>query len=229
MKANNQQQVWNKIAKPWSKYRNYPIREVSKFLENKKGKLLDLGCGSGRNIDVEIINKNLLEYYGVDFSENMIELAKKKAKELGIKARLFCSNAEKLEFDDEFFDNAIFISTLHCIEGEKAREKSLRELFRVLKNGGEAMISIWNKDSEIKVGKLEAKEGFVNWKNDGEVYQRYYYFYDKDELIYILKEIGFEIIDTKVCDDEEGKHPKKNIVIYVQKSADFGSSQKPKE
>lgn len=209
----NQEETWNKIAAEWSKYRDKPIEEVVDFLKNKKGRLLDMGCGSGRNM----IKQQELEYYGVDFSNNMVNLAKAKADKLGIKARISKSNLEKLNFDDEFFDCAIFISSLHCIEGEGARKRALQELYRVLKSGGEAMISVWDKDSNSEIGKLETNEGFVNWSKDGIVYKRYYYFYDKDELLYLLKEIGFKIIKEESKSEINGKHIKKNIVVYVKK------------
>jgi len=210
----NQKQVWDKIAEPWQNYRFKAVPEVLDFLKNKKGKILDLGCGSGRNL----IKNDLIEYFCFDFSEKMLDFAKEAAKAKKIKASFFCLDIgrEELPFQKDFFDAAIFVSTLHCIEGEKERRNCLEELFRVLKKGGEAMISVWNKDSNTQLGKLEAKEGFVNWKKDNVEYKRYYYFYDKDELLSLLKEIGFEIIGTGIYGDE--KHSKKNIVVYVRKS-----------
>jgi tRNA (uracil-5-)-methyltransferase TRM9 len=208
----NQKQVWNRIAKPWSEYRQKTLEEVINFLKDKKGKVLDLGCGSGRNM----IKQEGIEFYGVDFSESMIQLAKQNAQKNGINAKFKLSEANKLDYDSEFFDYALFISTLHCIQGEANRKKALSELYRVLKEGGEAIVSVWNKDIESKLGKLEAKEGFVNWANNGENYARYYYFYDEDELVYLLKEVGFEVIKIDSYGDE--KHAKKNIVVYVKKS-----------
>jgi tRNA (uracil-5-)-methyltransferase TRM9 len=207
----NQQEVWNKIAVDWRKYRSSPVKEVIDFLKNKNGRLLDLSCGSGRNM----IKQEGLEYYGVDFSDKMLDFARKNAENLGIKARLSKADASKLNFDDEFFDCAIFISSLHCIEGEKIRKKALSELFRVLKQGGEAMISVWNKEAKASLKEVEGKEGFIDWKKDYITLKRYYYFYDEDELIYLLKEIGFEIIKVSTY-GEEG-HARKNIVVYVRK------------
>ena len=207
----SQEQVWNKIASDWSKYRQNSIPEVIDFLKDKKGRLLDIGCGSGRNM----IKQDRLEYYGCDFSEAMLKFAKQKSEKLGIKARLSKFNAEKLGFDDEFFDYAIFISTLHCIENPTLRKKALGELFRVLKSGGEAMISVWDKDSYSKTKKIDGKEGSVSWSKDGIIHQRYYYLYDSDELGYLLKETGFEII--KISEYGDGKHEKKNLIFYVKK------------
>ena len=45
----NQEQVWDEISKVWKGYRCRPVDEVVDFLRNKKGKILDLCCGAGRN------------------------------------------------------------------------------------------------------------------------------------------------------------------------------------
>ena len=208
----NQEQIWNKIAGDWSKYRPNAIFEVKEFLKDKKGKMLDLGCGSGRNM----VLQEGLEYYGCDFSAKMIEFAKQKAEKIGVKAHLRKMNADKLQYYDEFFDVAIFFSTLHCIENETLRKKSLQELFRILKTGGEAMISVWDKNKDENFKKIEVNAGFVDWKKDGVVYKRYYYAYDEDELVYLLKEVGFEIL--RIGEYGDGKHEKKNLVIYVRKN-----------
>ncbi len=209
----NQEEIWNKIALEWSKYRDRPIEEVERFLKNKKGRLLDLGCGSGRNMT----GQEGLEYYGLDFSNNMVNLAKTKSEKLGIKARISKSSLEKLNFDDDFFDYAIFISSLHCIEGEKARKKALLELYRVLKINGEAMITVWDKSQNEELSKIESKDAFIDWKKGDQTFKRYYYFYDQDELIYLLKEVGFEITKVESSFTTNQSHTKKNIVVFVKK------------
>jgi ubiquinone/menaquinone biosynthesis C-methylase UbiE len=211
----NQQEVWNKIANLWSSYRKNPAAEISNFLADKKGKVLDLGCGSGRNMTP---NMNI-QYYGVDFSEEMLKFAEKSSKAEKINAVFFRERAEKLPFEDNFFDAAMFISTLHCIQSEKERTKALKELFRVMKKNSEAIITVWDKESNKQFEKIPAKEGLVNWKKDGVNYQRYYYFYQQDELEKLLKQIGFKILKIEKKDTKTlvGQHSKKNLIFYVQK------------
>ena len=136
-KTQNQEQVWDKIANEWKDFRINPISEVKEFLKNKKGKVLDLGCGSGRNF---IEDKNL-EFYGIDFSKEMVRIARQKPYKKVLK-----SNAWQIKFPDNFFDYALYISVLHCIPSKKNREKSLIELKRVLKPGAKIFISVWDKE-----------------------------------------------------------------------------------
>lgn len=207
----NQQQVWDRLASQWSRFRKKAPEEVIKFLKNKKGKILDLGCGSGRNL---IANPNI-QYYGVDFSEEMLKLAEKNAKEKKADAVFFKSDFNKLPFEDNFFDAAIFISTLHCIETAKDRKSALKELYRVMKKNSGALITVWDKNTNNKIKNSKAKEYFVNWQNKGTNCQRYYYFYDKEELKNLLEEVRFKV--ENISESNEALHSKKNFIFYAKK------------
>ncbi len=222
----NQEDIWNAIAKPWSTFRLKPLNEVVKFLENKKGKILDLGCGSGRNF-----MKFKGTIYGVDFSEKMLEFAKEYSKKKKIKAKFVKAEIFDLPFKDNFFDSAVFIAVLHCIPTAEKREKTLLELFRVLKPNSEALITVWDKDQErfensarqkaeplaTSPASSQSKESFLPWKHDGKEYMRYYYLYDKKEILDSLKKVGFEIIKISDKESPDGFYSKKNIDIIVKK------------
>lgn len=207
-----QEQVWNKISAWWNKFRQKPVPEVEEFLKDKKGKILDLGCGSGRNM---IANPDV-SYYGVDFSEEMLKFAEKNAGGKKIRAVFLKEEIgkEKLPFKTDFFDAVICISTIHLIESAEKRKKALEELYRVMKRGAEAMISVWNKNSDPKLNDIAGKEACINWKQQEINYPRYYYFYDKEELENLLKKIGFKILDKSPLKSE---HSGKNLVVFLKK------------
>ena len=198
----NQQKVWNKIALEWNKFRIKPLKEVQEFLKNKKGNILDLGCGTGRNF----IKINGL-IYGIDFSSKMIKFAKINAEKKDIKVETSISSLENLPFENNFFNSTIFIATLHCIETKEKRKKTLKELFRVLKPNSECLITVWSK-KHPKLMK-HPKDATVSWKTKTEELHRYYYLYDKKELEELLKKVGFEIISIK--------EDNKNIIAIVKK------------
>lgn len=199
MKIPNQQKVWDNIAEEWSKYREKPIEEVTDFLKDKKGKVLDLGCGSGRHL-LKIPNTKI---YLIDFSPKMVELAKKKAKELKISAEITIARAEKLPFKDNFFNAVICTALLHGIKSSKSREKTIKEIFRVLKPKGKAFISVWSKSS--KWFKNREKETTMKWRDKG---IRYLYLYEPKEFYNLIKNIGFLILKSK---------ENRNIIIIAQK------------
>ncbi len=183
----NQKKVWNNIAEEWFEFKDRPTEHTANFLKSKTGNVLDLGSGAGRHL-IKIKDGKM---YLVDFSKEMIEFAKKKSRQKKIPAEFFVLDLTKLGFKDNFFDSAICISSLHCVEGEKNREKTVRELFRVLKKGARAEIGVWNKNS--KRFKNSPKDKYVKWRDKGE---RYYYLYDEKEVHDLFKKVGFKIKST---------------------------------
>ena len=206
----NQKQVWNNIACEWSEFKINPAHHVEEFLKGKKGNILDLGSGSGRHL-MKIQGSSLdksrtkAKMYLVDFSEKMIELAKEKAKNKKINAEFAVADLTKLPYEDNFFDAAIFIAALHCIEGEKNREKAVKELFRVLKKGAQVEVGVWNKKSH-KFRNAKSKERFVKWRDKG---ARYYYLYDDDEIYRLFEKVGFKIVFKE--------EPKQMIIFVAEK------------
>ncbi|MEK6757700.1 MAG: class I SAM-dependent methyltransferase, partial [Nanoarchaeota archaeon] len=184
----NQKEIWDAIASEWTEFKTTPAEHVLEFLKNKKGNILDLGSGSGRHL-INLKTKGKMHL--VDFSKEMIKLAKKRAKKLNIEAEFFVADIAKLPFEDNYFDSAICIAVLTCIHGEENRKKVIEELFRVLKPGAETDIGVWNFKS--KRFKNSKKEKYIRWTDKG---LRYYYFYEEKEIHDLFKDAGFKIKST---------------------------------
>ncbi len=195
----DQKKAWNSIAEDWSKFRDKPREDVLDFLKKQKGKILDLGCGSGRHF----IKSKKIKFYGVDFSKEMLQLAEKKIRDNKINAILFKSDIHKIPFEDNFFDSAICIASLHCLETKTNREKAVKELSRVLKLKAKLLISVWNKNS--KRFKTSKKEKYIGWLNKS---KRYYYFFDKEEIYNLFENQNFKIIE---------KFPLERNIVFIAK------------
>lgn len=206
----SQNEIWEEIAEPWKTFRVKPVEEVVEFLKDKEGKILDLGCGSGRNF-----TKIKAKTYGVDFSNSMLKFAKAQAKKKKMDVILKKAEANKLPFSDNFFDAAIFIAVLHCIPDERKRKKALKELLRVLKPNSEALITVWDKNQARF--KKSPKELFIPWKHLGREYLRYYHLYNRKEFLQLLKEVGFEIVEDYDSANPLGLYSRKNIEVLVRK------------
>ena len=191
MKIQNQEKIWNKIAEQWSKYREIPSPTVINFLKDKSGKILDLGCGSGRNFSA--IPKKA-EVYAIDFSDEMLKHAKSKK----IAKELIISTTNKIQYKDNFFDSTICIALLHCIPSKKSRQNTIDEVYRTLKPKSQALITVWSRSSPRL--KNKEKECFIPWTTSKqseshiEKQERYTYIYDLEELEKEVKQAGFKII-----------------------------------
>jgi SAM-dependent methyltransferase len=192
-----QEEVWDAIAEKWQDFRPKPVGEVKKFLKGKRGRVLYLGCVSGRNF----IALDGVDFYGVDFSSKLLDFID-EGKYVELKKGV----TYDVPYPDSFFDYVVFARVLHCVDSKEKRRKSLEECYRVLKSGGEIIISSWARGH----GRLKNKdkESFVPWSVGGKKYERYTYIYDLEELRKELEEVGFEVVWG-----EEGK----NVVFLVRK------------
>ena len=180
-----QQEIWNAIAPEWHTYKEIPSRLSEEFLKKQTGKVLDLGSGSGRHLTK--IKKGRM--YLIDFSKEMIKLARKKAKAKKIPVKFQVSNISKLPYEKNFFDSAISISALHCL-APKEHKRAIKELFRVMKPEATALIGVWNQKSK-RFKKTETKEKLIGWTDKG---KRYYYLFTEKEIHDLFKKTGFKII-----------------------------------
>jgi len=190
----SQKDVWDSIAPSWDERGRMMAPVMKDFVKRTYGKLLDLGCGSGRNF----WRVRGQELYGVDFSKEMIKFAEKNAKKKKIDGTFSVMEADSLGFPDNYFEGVLCWTVLHCIEGKENRVDVLKEVHRVLKPGGEALISSWGKNSSRV--KNKGKECFVPWSVYDDVKKmRYTYVYDLEEFKNDLIEAGFEI--DKIWED----------------------------
>ena len=118
------------------------------YLKNNcpKGRILDVGCGTGRGL-LMIGQDSLYQVSGIDPASNMIKMCRKNAGKDNRKADFHVAGAEKLPFANEEFDAVISNGAFH--EWQDA-EKGLNEIYRVLKPGGIAFINDMRSDAEIK-------------------------------------------------------------------------------
>jgi tRNA (uracil-5-)-methyltransferase TRM9 len=183
----SQKNVWDKIAPEWNSYKEIPAQHTQEFLKTTSGKVLDLGSGSGRHLSK--IKRGKM--YLVDFSDEMIKLAEEKSTKLKIPAEFLVAELTKLPFEENFFDFAICISALHCLQ-PKEHKKAIQELYRVLKKGGKAEIGVWNFQSK-RFNQKQGKEKMIGWTDKG---NRYYYLFDEDEIHNLFKKTGFKILSS---------------------------------
>jgi 2-polyprenyl-3-methyl-5-hydroxy-6-metoxy-1,4-benzoquinol methylase len=101
----------------------------------KGKKMLDVGCGwGGYVVAASEMGANI---YGCDIDEEVLEIAKLRARLHEVNSKYFCCQAEKLPFADEEFDCVLNWGVL-----EHVRDLSLtvKGIVRVLKKGGVGFI-----------------------------------------------------------------------------------------
>jgi len=124
----------------------------------------------------------------------MLELAHRYSRKFNFAVSLAAADVRRLPYPDETFDWAISVATYHHIKGEEERLKALRELGRVLKPGGEAFITVWNRwQSRFW---FHRKEVAVPWRTKDKTLYRYYYLFSYPELERLAKRAGLEVLKS---------------------------------
>ncbi|MDD9954357.1 MAG: class I SAM-dependent methyltransferase [Candidatus Woesearchaeota archaeon] len=129
-KAFYKQKTWGSKAIKQSKdLPTLKIKHAMKLLHGKKGRVLEIGCGSGRILATIKQHNPELELVGIDLDEEQIALAKQHNEGIDFHA----GDGEQLPFADESFDYVVFFDFIEHIEHP---EQALKEMARVLKNKG---------------------------------------------------------------------------------------------
>ncbi|WIF94040.1 class I SAM-dependent methyltransferase [Caminicella sporogenes] len=125
-----------------------------KLFKPKRGmRILDIGCGTG-NFSIKLAKMGC-KVIGIDISDEMLKIARKKAKKEGLDIEFYNMDVYNLRFEDDYFDGAFSMAAFEFI---KEPERAIEEIFRVVKKKSQIMIGTINKDS--KWGKLYLSEEF---------------------------------------------------------------------
>jgi tellurite methyltransferase len=100
-------------------------------------KVLDAGCGAGRNL--VYLHRRGFDIWGTDGDERAITAARAQAAILAPSLpadRFRVEPVERMSFENETFDVVISSAVLHFASDEEHWDAMLREMWRVLKRGG---------------------------------------------------------------------------------------------
>ena len=210
--------VFNQIAPGWYNFRHWSIfrTELEALARRwRQGRLLNLGCAHGPDF-LPFIDS--FELYGIDSSTQMLKFARKYRRKFGFAVDLSLADVAFLPYPDETFDWAISVATYHHIEGGEKQTAALTELRRVLKPGGEAFITVWNRWQPRFW--FKSKEVMVPWRKKDQTLYRYYYLFSYSELERLVKRAGFEVL--KSSPESAYRFPFKyfsrNICLLVSKN-----------
>lgn len=202
--------VYDKIAPHFShtRYKMWP--KVAEFVSNMEDGafLMDAGCGNGKNL----MNAKHLVRFGSDRSHPFCEMASKN----GECDSLQCDIARDIgkSFRNGVFDGVIAIAVIHHIPTLAGRISSLKEIYRLLRNDGRALIYVWameQKAGSIGARTFDSQDIYVPWNlqskylkpedgvEEGHIVplKRYYHVFTEEEFKSLLGMVPeFEIVSV---------------------------------
>lgn len=132
----------------WFIYRQNVLKFIlKKYFSNldKNAKILDIGCGTGGNI--QLLKENYENIIGIDNNDFALQYCKEKGLDNVIKGNL----PDSIDVEDNSIDLILLFDVLEHIEED---EKSLSVLKNKLKNGGHILLTVpafpflWSKHDE---------------------------------------------------------------------------------
>jgi SAM-dependent methyltransferase len=125
---------------PWGEWLRDRLATVLRVLGDGPGDVLDAGMGPGRL--VAELERRGWTAWGIDASPRMVDVARARAPQAA--ERLAVARIEQLPFADASFDVVVSLGVLQYTEEQGA---AIRELARVLRPGGRAVLSVGNSRS----------------------------------------------------------------------------------
>ncbi|OGQ06402.1 MAG: hypothetical protein A2W61_05140 [Deltaproteobacteria bacterium RIFCSPLOWO2_01_44_7] len=142
--------------------------------------LLDIGCGTGSLEKILVQQHPQLKIIGIDLSEDMLELGRKKLK--GSSNVIFKQgNFLNVDLPQNTFDAAFSLSNLHYFSKPEA---TFQKAASLLKKSGHLIIVDWNRD--FWQGKLY--NWYMNWADPA-----FAKVFNPSEAKTLLAQCGFEI------------------------------------
>ncbi len=154
-------QMFNNIAKRYDFLNRFLSLGIDVYWRKKTIKqlkqhnpllILDIATGTG-DLAIESMKLNPKQIIGVDISEQMLEIGRKKIEKKNLNAtiQLQYGDSENLPFENNSFDA---ITCAFGVRNFENLEKSLQEMYRVLKPKGKVVILEFSKPQQFPVKQL---------------------------------------------------------------------------
>jgi ubiquinone/menaquinone biosynthesis C-methylase UbiE len=127
-------------------------REVSAHLQDGDS-VLEVAAGPGY-LSIELAKMGKYEITGIDLSKDFVSIASANARKAGVKVNFLQGNASELPFRENTFH---FIVCVLSFKNFKDPLKALKEMYRVLKPGGTALIMDLNRNAPKQAMKAFVK------------------------------------------------------------------------
>ncbi len=151
--------IWEKLALKYDRDIRFSERMLFSggrrwVCSQAEGEVLEIGVGTGRNLGHYPGGVRLM---GVDLSARMLEIAKRRAQDLGRAADLRLGDAQALEFPDGSFDTVVCTLSLCSIPDDR---KAVSEAKRVLRPGGRFLLF---EHVRSPMGPVRAVQKILDW------------------------------------------------------------------
>jgi ubiquinone/menaquinone biosynthesis C-methylase UbiE len=221
--------IYDSIASSYSSLRSAAWGVVDE-LSSSDGWVADVGCGPCQN-GVRFSLRSRSKLVCLDISYEMLRQSKVMIGGLGddlvVRSNHVQADMRSLPLRELSVDRVLLIASINHIH-PKDLGVVLSEFYRVLKGGGEGLITLWALTHPVvlrHVLKNLIKSLFnprnlgnvfdirVPWRSKGRVFLRYYHIYRVREVLKCLRGLGFNIVKVGVYNPHKRLLPENYYVL----------------
>ena len=169
-------------------------------------RVLEVGCGSG--LLLRGLAPLVRQAYGVDFSAEMIRLARIRLGDLNNVFTHKNDGHSLSMFADDTFDFIFSFAVFQHIPVRAHIESYLREIFRVVKLGGEVKIQVDGRAESGTWRFLKALIGNDSWSGQ---------FFSRQELRTVVRAHRFEVLRCYRLPGRDGRWPLQGLWVHARK------------
>jgi len=211
------QEFYSRFAGPFANSRSNPQPGYLRLLENLPPgceRVLDIGCGNGRYGYFLKIHQPVIDYTGIDFTSELLNLASKR-----VRGRFYQRDISRIGFLNKLgeFDIVVCLSTMQHVPGRSNRLSLLREMKSHLNENGRIILANWQfMDSQrqrrkirdwaqldLSEADLEAGDYLLSWQREGRGL-RYVCLIDTKATALLTREAGLNVTTQFRSDGKEG-------------------------
>ena len=205
--------------------KDYPSLElvrIEKIFFNKKGKVLDFGCGPGTN-GIHLL-KNGYNVTFCDISTTALKKVKKKLKLIKQKKSSFeilnlTKNKNFFSQNKNKYDYVICLSVLNNFQSKEIAKEYLEMFNKILKPKGKLIID--SNLSDQHNYKLINKKKRLYTTNPANDHKLKMFFPKKIEFVQLIKSKGFKINDIGLSNFKVFKSFEKEVIISATKILNY--------
>ena len=173
-------------------WHDYFAAKASEFI-TPNSRILEIGCGRGGfAVNLAKLFSNVYsEFYASDFSESAVEIAKDYAQESRVEKyiKFQVNDIENLNYDSNSFDRIICFETIEHVPNPV---EAIKELYRVLKPGGQLILTTPNYLNFYGLYRVYMRFTGRRWSEVGQPINQFVVI---PRTCIWLKRTGFKILD----------------------------------
>ncbi|MEK7136088.1 MAG: class I SAM-dependent methyltransferase [Patescibacteria group bacterium] len=204
--------IWNKVSNPyWETPDEQVILVIKRWKEQKVNTVLDLGCGTGRH-SIFLANQGF-DVSAFDLAQDGVDTFKEKVRDLELPIDIQVGDMLDLPYEEESFDAVLSMYTVHHAD-LNGLEKTLKNVHKVLKPGGEAFITLTSKETDSWEKYKENRiDDFTLIKTEGPEMNVPHTYVDYEKALELIKD--FSLIKIQQITNYFPKLKKKHSHFFI--------------